>query len=52
VLALGGRSFVEKNGLCRGYSMRLCYHSGGDFSVGVWNCSGLHVAIPSFLLDW
>jgi hypothetical protein len=51
VLVLGWRSFVEENGLCRGYSLRLCYRGEGDFSVSVWDSSGLRVAIPSFLLD-
>jgi hypothetical protein len=51
VLALGRGSFVEKNGLCRGYSLRLCYRGEGDFSVSVWDSSGLRVAIHSFLLD-
>jgi hypothetical protein len=51
VLALGWRSFVEENGLCRGYSLRLCYRGEGDFSLSVWDSSGLRIAIPSFPLD-
>ena len=51
MLALGWRSFVEENSLCRGYSLRLCYRGEGDFSVSVWDSSGLRIAIPSFLLD-
>jgi hypothetical protein len=35
VMALGWRSFVEENGLCHGYSLRLRYHGEGNFSVSV-----------------
>jgi hypothetical protein len=52
VLALGYRSFVEENGLCRGYSLRLCYRGEANFSVSIWDNSGLRVDVPSFLLDW
>jgi hypothetical protein len=51
VLALGWRSFVEENGLDRGYSLRFCYHGEGSFSLSIWDDSGLRVEVPSFLLD-